>query len=147
MSTGTVGGYTVHHQSCSIFTKGTCTCPPSYKQETAESWHKVHAALLKSVAESQAKLLAGINELPREVFAQFQRCIEPASASQIASQKSVDALSEQLDDLKVLIAQTQAAVRNSHGTLVGRLDAIGGVLAELLSPKQPPRRQSKRRKR
>lgn len=31
--------------------------------EIQNEWHKVHAALLKSVAEAQGKLLAGINDI------------------------------------------------------------------------------------
>jgi hypothetical protein len=104
--------------------------------ETAESWHKVHAQLLKSIADAQGRLLAGINEiadrLPSKLFAEMA------------------SIAETLSDLKVLIGQTQEAVRNSHAHVAGRLDAIGSVLAErrqVLRTKQivqPPKRKQRR---
>src|SRR6266550_81951 len=74
--------------------------------ETAESWHKVHAQLLKSVADAQARLLAAQNE-------------------------TNDRLERMDRDLRVLIGQTQETVRNSHHDLQAGVMALLGRLNEI----------------
>jgi len=73
--------------------------------ETAESWHKVHAQLLKSVADAQGKLLAAQNE-------------------------TNDRLERMDRDLRVLIGQTQETVRSCHGNISGRLVGFEALLAK-----------------
>src|SRR6266550_1953281 len=89
--------------------------------EIAESWHKVHAQLLKSVADAQAKLLAAQNE-------------------------TNDRLERMDRDLRVLIAQTQEAVRNSHHDLqAGVMDLLGRLdERQSLTPHARPKRIVKR---
>src|SRR2546423_210035 len=82
----------------------------SQADDPQEQWNRVHAQLLKSVADAQARLLAGINEvsdrLPSKLFAELA---------------SVD--------------QALLDIRARVEAITGRLDAIGAVLAELLQPK------------
>ena len=102
----------------------------SQADEPQEQWNRVHAQLLKSVADAQAKLLAGLNEVNDRLDAQI---------------KAVPALTanrdKQIADLKVLIGQTQEAVHESHA------DLKAGIMALLESRRQPatharPRRDS-----
>ena len=68
-------------------------------ETSQETWNATHAQLLKSVADAQARLLAAQNE-------------------------TNDRLERMDRDLRVLIGQTQEALRDSHGDLSGKLDSV-----------------------
>jgi len=72
--------------------------------EIAESWHKVHAQLLKGVADAQAKLLAAQNE----------------------TNDRLEGLAERLTTLTV----SAAALNANHASFTGRVEVIEALLAK-----------------
>jgi len=115
----------------------------SQADDPQEQWNRVHAQLLKSVADAQAKLLAAQNETNDEVL----RSGDALNGLRMR----MDHIDKALADLRVLIGQTQEAVRNSHVTLSGRLDGLkdicvvnGSMLHQIGT--ELPRRQVERLK-
>ncbi len=113
-------------------------------ETSQETWNATHAQLLKSVADAQAKLLAAQNETNDEVL----RSGDALNGLRMR----MDHIDKALADLRVLIGQTQEAVRNSHVTLSGRLEALVDIFRakrqiERLRPKRIVKRAVERKHR
>ncbi len=94
-----------------------------------EQWNRVHAQLLKSVADAQARLLAAQNETNDRLEGLAERLTTLTV--------SAAALNANHAGLKVLIAQTQETVRTCHGNISGRLDGVNRGLDELTDLARP----------
>jgi hypothetical protein len=105
----------------------------------SEEWHKTHAVLLKSVAEAQGKLLAGINALESKLD-RWKK--EPTDERHAVLCKKLDDLHlEQVchnrntreDWASLRTAIDERPTREQIEEIKGRLDALGNCLAGLLT--------------
>jgi hypothetical protein len=94
----------------------------------SEEWHKTHAVLLKSVAESQGKLLAGINALETRLALVEQRLTSLCTG-----------IGAQVGNLGDEVTADMAKLYNGHALALTKIGELIDAWNELMKLRPAPR--------